>query len=701
MKKLILSLVAIATIALTSFGQAPEGFKYQAVVRDASSNILTNQAVGMRLTIQQGSVGGTTVYTETFAPTTNGYGLVNLEIGTGTTSDDFSTIDWANGPFYIETAADITGGTAYSVMGTSQLMSVPYALYAKTSGSSTPGPQGPAGADGVDGVDGSAGPQGIQGATGPQGNQGLQGVTGPQGVAGPTGADGIDGAVGSTGPAGPAGADGIDGVVGATGPAGADGIDGAVGATGPAGADGIDGAVGATGPAGADGIDGAVGTTGPAGPAGNDGIGIAQTISISGSDLTISGGNTIALPADADWTLNGSDIHNANSGNVGIGTATPQGDLEVYSQPANGAAALDQSQTVGGWGAGSTTQWQSFTAGASGALTQVDLDVNSGLSGVGQNGVIKIYEGNGIGGTLLSTENVFFAYVFTFQQFPLTVQPSLTAGLQYTIEFSVPTINVGWVDLNINDPYAGGETNVAGWDYLFKTYVAPESPSASSLVVVGGNVGVGTSTPATKLDVAGAVKITDGTEGAGKVLTSDATGNASWETLAAGPAGPAGADGSDGAVGATGPAGPTGPAGADGSDGAVGAIGPAGPTGPQGPAGTPAFVYDEAYDIGPLPAYDGFTYAGILSMTVPSSGLYWLSMHTETYNAVNMTSPVPSLTAIFKNGVLIDQFSQNVHQHEIGKSLTLVAGDIIELKCASNIGGGRAVKSFGYLQKIQ
>ena len=401
--------------------------------------------------------------------------------------------------------------------------------------------------------------------------------------------------------------------------------------------------------------------------------------------------------------MNGSDIHNANSGNVGIGTATPQGDLEVYSQPANGAAALDQSQTVGGWGAGSTTQWQSFTAGASGALTQVDLDVNSGLSGVGQNGVIKIYEGNGIGGTLLSTENVFFAYVFTFQQFPLTVQPLLTAGLQYTIEFSVPTINVGWVDLNINNPYAGGETNVAGsgWDYLFKTYVAPESPSASSLVVVGGNVGVGTSTPATKLDVAGAVKITDGTEGAGKVLTSDATGNASWETLAAGPAGPAGADGSDGAVGATGPAGPTGPAGADGSDGAVGAIGPAGPTGPQGPAGTPAFVYDEAYDIGPLPAYDGFTYAGILSMTVPSSGLYWLSMHTETYNAVNMTSPVPSLTAIFKNGVLIDQFSQNVHQHEIGKSLTLVAGDIIELKCASNIGGGRAVKSFGYLQKIQ
>ena len=133
MKKLILSLVAIATISLSSFGQAPEGFKYQAVVRDAGNTILNNQAVGMRMTIQQGSIGGTTVYQETFAPTTNAYGLVNLEIGSGTVvSGDFTTIDWANGPYFIETAVDVTGGTSYAVMGTSQLMSVPYALHAKT-----------------------------------------------------------------------------------------------------------------------------------------------------------------------------------------------------------------------------------------------------------------------------------------------------------------------------------------------------------------------------------------------------------------------------------------------------------------------------------------------------------------------------------------------------------------------------------------
>ncbi|MDC0257769.1 hypothetical protein OAK35_03390 [Crocinitomicaceae bacterium] len=133
MKRILLSLVAIATISLSSFGQAPEGFKYQAVVRDAGNTILNNQVVGMRMTIQQGSIGGTTVYQETFLPTTNAYGLVNLEIGNGTAvSGDFTTIDWSAGPYFIETAVDVTGGTSYAVMGTSQLMSVPYALHAST-----------------------------------------------------------------------------------------------------------------------------------------------------------------------------------------------------------------------------------------------------------------------------------------------------------------------------------------------------------------------------------------------------------------------------------------------------------------------------------------------------------------------------------------------------------------------------------------
>jgi len=189
MKKILLSIFTIAAMALSTFGQAPEGFKYQAVVRDAGNAILVNRAVGIQLTIQQGSAGGTAVYTETFAPTTNSYGLVNLEIGTGTTLDDFTTIDWANGTYFIETAIDVSGGTNYSVMGTSQLMSVPYALYAKTSGNGV-GPQGPAGSDGIDGAPGV---------------DGIDGINGVDGIDGAPGVDGTDGADGAVGPQGPAG----------------------------------------------------------------------------------------------------------------------------------------------------------------------------------------------------------------------------------------------------------------------------------------------------------------------------------------------------------------------------------------------------------------------------------------------------------------------------------------------------------------
>ena len=173
-------------------------------MRDASSNPMTDQAVGMQITIQQGSIGGAVVYQETFAPTTNGYGLVNQAFYTGTSTDDFSSIDWSNGPYFIETAVDVTGGTSYAVMGTSQLMSVPYALYAKTSGNGE-GPQGDQGIQGETGLqgiqgeqgeDGDQGPIGLTGAQGIQGEQGVQGETGDQGPIGLTGAQGIQGPIG-------------------------------------------------------------------------------------------------------------------------------------------------------------------------------------------------------------------------------------------------------------------------------------------------------------------------------------------------------------------------------------------------------------------------------------------------------------------------------------------------------------------------
>jgi hypothetical protein len=131
MKKLTLTLIAIVAITLSVFGQAPESFNYQAVIRNASNEILVNQSIGVQIILRQTTAAGTPVYSETFSPTTNTYGSINLEIGTGTTTDDFSTIDWSSGPYFIETAIDPTGGVSYAVVGTSQLISSPYALYAK------------------------------------------------------------------------------------------------------------------------------------------------------------------------------------------------------------------------------------------------------------------------------------------------------------------------------------------------------------------------------------------------------------------------------------------------------------------------------------------------------------------------------------------------------------------------------------------
>jgi len=90
----------------------------------------------MQINILQGSANGSAVYVETQTPTSNANGLVSLEIGGGTlVTGTFETIDWANGPFYIKTETDPTGGTSYSITGTNQLLSVPYALFSANAGS--------------------------------------------------------------------------------------------------------------------------------------------------------------------------------------------------------------------------------------------------------------------------------------------------------------------------------------------------------------------------------------------------------------------------------------------------------------------------------------------------------------------------------------------------------------------------------------
>jgi len=124
MKGLFTILAAIIMVADLS-GQAPAAFKYQAVVRDASGNVQANKNMNFEIALLQSSIDGPEVFSESHNVTTNEFGLVNLEIGSVNT-EGFSKIEWAKGPFFITVTLD---GTE---MGTSQLLSVPYAIHSNT-----------------------------------------------------------------------------------------------------------------------------------------------------------------------------------------------------------------------------------------------------------------------------------------------------------------------------------------------------------------------------------------------------------------------------------------------------------------------------------------------------------------------------------------------------------------------------------------
>jgi hypothetical protein len=131
MKNFITTIIAISMLLSVS-AQSPQKLSYQAVVRNSAGKLIQNTAVGIRFSILQGSITGTAVYTETHNAVTNVNGLVSVEIGGGTTLGNFSGINWANGPYFLKSETDPTGGTNYSISGISQLLSVPYALHSQT-----------------------------------------------------------------------------------------------------------------------------------------------------------------------------------------------------------------------------------------------------------------------------------------------------------------------------------------------------------------------------------------------------------------------------------------------------------------------------------------------------------------------------------------------------------------------------------------
>ena len=276
MKKLFLSLLLLLTVTVV-WAQVPQQISYQSLIRDGNNLVVASSPIGIKISLLQGTATGPAVYVETHSKTTNANGLVSLEIGTGTVlSGSFASIDWANGPYLIQTETDPTGGVNYSIPVVMALNSVPYALFAANG---TAGPKGDKGDTGATGAKGDAGAQGATGAAGPQGltgpagTNGTNGAQGPIGLTGPAGAKGDKGDIGATGATGVAGAAGPKGDTGAAGTNGTNGAQGPIGLTGPAGAKGDKGDIGATG---ATGVAGAAGPKGDTGAAGTNGTNGAQ-----------------------------------------------------------------------------------------------------------------------------------------------------------------------------------------------------------------------------------------------------------------------------------------------------------------------------------------------------------------------------------------------------------------------------------------
>lgn len=373
----------IAAICLlfnyVSIGQAPQKMSFQSVLRNANNTIIAKCVVGLRISILRGSATGTPVYTETQVANTDHNGLVSVQIGTGkNTLGTFANIDWADGIYFIKTEADPLGGSNYTIMGASELLSVPYALYATNSdfntliGTST---------DMIDLSKLNAGQEfsfnmtkdltfgtighvlvfdanknhfegailsydKVSGAikvkitevlgspksdfwkvkiNGTRGYNGLTGDTGLTGKIGPTGLTGDKGLKGETGPAGTNGTNGTNGVNGSIGNTGATG---ATGNSGGQGATGNTGSIGATGPIGPSGgltgATGAAGATGATGPQGSQGV--AGT---AGGEPVVTAGTTSQYyRGDKTWqTLNSAavglgSVDNTSDANKAISTAT-------------------------------------------------------------------------------------------------------------------------------------------------------------------------------------------------------------------------------------------------------------------------------------------------------------------------------------------------------------------------------------------
>ena len=282
------------------YGQTPQAIPYQGVAYGADGSVVASQKISLRFTIHTGASTGPVVFSETHSITTTSLGLFDVNIGSGTIiTGTLSGVNWGVGSKFIQVEMDSTGGVAYIDMGTTQLNSVPYALYAENANvPGLPGPQGPQGIQGEKGIQGDQGIQGVAGTNGIDGKDGAQGAKGDQGIQGIQGLAGTNGTDGKDGAQGVKGDQGIQGIQGEKGDKGDQGIQGVAGTNGADGKDGAQGVKGDQGIQGEKGEKGDVGLTGAVGPA-PLGSGI---VTVSGGVLNAPNGLT------GDITTSGADL---------------------------------------------------------------------------------------------------------------------------------------------------------------------------------------------------------------------------------------------------------------------------------------------------------------------------------------------------------------------------------------------------------
>lgn len=476
---IIASLALLVALGLTA--QVPQQIGYQAIARDNTGAALASHSISVRLTIHDGSASGTNVYQETFTGiTTNQFGLFTLNIGTGTPvgANTFSSVNWGTGTKWLQVEFDAAGGSSYTSMGTSQLNAVPYALYAANA------------------------PAGATGATGPTG------PAGAAGVAGPTGA----GATGPTGPVGPTGSGA--GPTGATGPTGSGG--GATGATGPTGPQGTAGVAGPTGPAGSVGAAGAPGVTGPTGPAGAG---------------TVSGTTNYVAKFTSATAVGNSQIYDNGTG-LGIGTTTPNFQMQINAvSPSATDANIQLTNSTTGSTPLDGLRIRMLNSNATiGNGENGNLDLSTAL-----NPRLRITGDGRIGLNNLTPYSSLHARLHTAGASNIAYFDDSVGTAPYVSGDGLVHIsnNSDAIGLYATKKHAFDEVAVFDKNY---------TGSSAATVTIYGNMSPGTpslevyaDTNAVAAYFGGSVTIADGTQGAGRVLTSDAFGNAYWDTAGANP----------------------------------------------------------------------------------------------------------------------------------------------------------------------